>query len=78
MVAGRVQDQGEDPSDRGVGAMARIKAHMTADEVLKRLGKPSGPSVVTGENDPVVTWPYPDRLVNFQYRDKAWRVVVGS
>ena len=54
--------------------MARIKEKMTADEVLRRLGKPSGPSVVEGEDDPTVIWPYPDRKVQFKYRDKAWRV----
>ena len=54
--------------------MAKVKAQMTADEVLKKLGKPSGPSIVEGEDDPTVIWPYPDRKVQFKYRDKAWRV----
>ena len=58
--------------------MAKVTEGMTSDEILKKLGKPSGPSRVLGEDDPVVVWPYPDRLVNFQYRDKAWRVVDGA
>lgn len=54
--------------------MARVKEKMTADQVLRMLGKPSGPSVVEGEDDPVVIWPYGGREVQFKYRDKAWRV----
>ena len=58
--------------NRGVGNMAQ--AQMSADEILKLRGKPSGPSRVEGEDDPIVIWPYPDGDVRFRYRDKAWRV----
>ena len=59
--------------NRGVGNMAQAKA-LSADEILKLRGKPSGPSRVEGEDDPIVIWPYPDGDVRFRYRDKAWRV----
>jgi len=72
VVDGDLASNGEDSRNRGQRVMG--KAQMTADEVLKKLGKPSGPSVVTGEDDPIVTWPYPQGDVSFRYRDRAWRV----
>ena len=58
--------------------MGKVKIGWTADQVLKRLGKPNGPSEVLGEDDPTVVWPYRHVRVFFQYRDKAWRVVNAS
>ena len=55
--------------------MGKVKVGMTSDQVLQTLGKPSGRSIVEGEEDPVVKWPYPTRTISFQYREKAWRVV---
>ena len=53
----------------------KIKIGTTADEVLRRLGKPKGPSGVLGEDDPSVVWPYRNVSVHFKYRRDAWRVV---
>lgn len=53
----------------------KVKVGTSADEVLRRLGKPTGPSEVLGEDDPSVVWPYRHVRLHFQYRKKAWRVV---
>jgi len=67
-----MENTGESECNRGVGNMAQ--AQMSADDILRLRGKPSGPSHVEGEDDPIVIWPYPGGDVQFRYRDKAWRV----
>ena len=78
LAAGDLADEDENSGHRGVGAMGKVKIGWTADEGLKRLGKPTGRSIVEGDDDPVVIWPYGKKQVRFQYRDKAWRVVRGA
>ena len=68
-----MENVSEGGRNRGVGEMAQAKA-LSADEILKLRGKPSGSSRVEGEDDPIVIWPYPDGDVQFRYRDKAWRI----
>ena len=56
----------------------KIKIGTSADEVLRRLGKPRGPSEVLGEDDPRVVWPYRHVRLHFKKRERdgvtAWRV----
>ena len=59
--------------------MGKVKEGMTSDEILKKLGKPNGPSEVLGEDDPSVVWPYRHVKIHFKKRERdgitAWRVV---